>query len=118
MTRRLAAAFLLVGVLTPALASANPEPTAYDTRGISMGLTGTTHMERASALVLNGAGIRKQYFRNIYIGALYLDRRCASPEEAIAASGPKSILLHILYPEIGREEVVRSWEALDKAICQ
>jgi hypothetical protein len=57
MTRRLAAAFLLVGALTPALASANPEPTAYDTRSISMGLTGTTYLERASALVLNPANM-------------------------------------------------------------
>jgi hypothetical protein len=57
MTRRFAAACLVVGLLTPALASANPEPTAYDTRSISMGLTGTTYMERASALVLNPANM-------------------------------------------------------------
>ena len=57
MTRRIAAACLLLGALTPALASANPEPTAYDTRSISMGLTGTTYMERASALVLNPANM-------------------------------------------------------------
>ena len=57
MIRRLAAACLIAGMLTPALASANPEPTAYDTRSISMGLTGTTYMERASALVLNPANM-------------------------------------------------------------
>ncbi len=65
MNLRLAAACLFVGVLTPAFASANPEPTAYDTRSISMGLTGTTYMERASALVLNPAnmeGIEKLGF--------------------------------------------------------
>jgi hypothetical protein len=57
MNRPLAAACLLVGMLTPTLASANPEPTAYDTRSISMGLTGTTYLERASALVLNPANM-------------------------------------------------------------
>ena len=57
MIRRIAAASLLAVMLTPALASANPEPTAYDTRSISMGLTGTTYMERASALVLNPANM-------------------------------------------------------------
>lgn len=57
MNPRLAAACLLVGVLTPAVASANPEPTAYDTRSISMGLTGTTYLERASALVINPANM-------------------------------------------------------------
>lgn len=57
MNPRLAAACLVVGVLTPAMASANPEPTAYDTRSISMGLTGTTYLERASAIVINPANM-------------------------------------------------------------
>jgi long-subunit fatty acid transport protein len=71
MIRRLAAACLLAVLLTPALASANPEPTAYDTRSISMGLTGTTYMERASALVLNPAnmeGIKKLGFTLNFTG--------------------------------------------------
>jgi long-subunit fatty acid transport protein len=55
--RLLAVCLLLGGVMTPAFASANPEPTAYDTRSISMGLTGTTYMERASALALNPANL-------------------------------------------------------------
>lgn len=58
MNLRLIVGCLLVGALmTPAFASANPEPTAYDTRSISMGLTGTSYMERASALVLNPANL-------------------------------------------------------------
>ena len=58
MNFRLLAACVLVGALmTPAFASANPEPTAYDTRSIAMGLTGTTYNERASALVLNPANM-------------------------------------------------------------
>lgn len=57
MNPRLAAACLVASMLTPALASANPEPTAYDTRSIGMGLTGTTYMERPSALVLNPANM-------------------------------------------------------------
>ena len=71
MTRLLAAACLLAGVLTPTFASANPEPTAYDTRSISMGLTGTSYMERASALVLNPAnmeGIEKLGFTFNFTG--------------------------------------------------
>jgi hypothetical protein len=72
MTLRLFAGVLLVGaLLTPAFASANPEPTAYDTRSISMGLTGTTFVERASALVLNPAnmeGINKLGFTLNFTG--------------------------------------------------
>jgi hypothetical protein len=58
MNLRLIVGCLLVGALmTPAFASANPEPTAYDTRSISMGLTGTSYMERASALTFNPANL-------------------------------------------------------------
>lgn len=72
MTLRLFAGCLLVGALiAPTSASANPEPTAYDTRSISMGLTGTTYVERASALVLNPAnmeGIKKLGFTLNFTG--------------------------------------------------
>ena len=49
---------LLVAWLTPALASANPEPTAYDTRSIGMGLTGTSWLERPAALAMNPANLQ------------------------------------------------------------
>ncbi|MFZ1863459.1 MAG: hypothetical protein WAU39_04495 [Polyangiales bacterium] len=57
MNQRLATACLAAGLLLPAMARANPEPTAYDARSIAMGLTGTTYMDRASALVLNPANL-------------------------------------------------------------
>jgi len=57
MKQRLFAACLAAAVLTPALASANPEPTTYDSRSIGMGLTGTSYLERPAALVLNPANL-------------------------------------------------------------
>jgi hypothetical protein len=57
MKKKLLTASLLVGLLTPALASANPEPTAYDTRAIGMGLTGTTFLDQPAALVMNPANL-------------------------------------------------------------
>ncbi|MCZ6805628.1 MAG: outer membrane protein transport protein [Deltaproteobacteria bacterium] len=57
MKQRLFAVWLLAATLTPALASANPEPTAYDSRSIAMGLTGTSYLERPAALVLNPANL-------------------------------------------------------------
>lgn len=57
MKHILLTACLVTGMLTPAFASANPEPTAYDTRSIGMGLTGVTYLDRASALVLNPANL-------------------------------------------------------------
>ena len=55
MKYKVSMAVLLAGLLTPALASANPEPTAYDTRSIGMGLTGTSYLERPAALAINPA---------------------------------------------------------------
>ena len=57
MKHKLLTAVLLTGLLTPALASANPEPTAYDSRSIGMGLTGTTFMDQPAALALNPANL-------------------------------------------------------------
>ena len=48
---------MLIGFLSPAFAKANPEPAAYDTRSISMGLTGASFLERPAALVLNPANL-------------------------------------------------------------
>jgi hypothetical protein len=57
MKYRLLTAFLLTGLLTPALASANPEPTAYDTKSVGMALTGTSFLERPAAIALNPANL-------------------------------------------------------------
>jgi|GEM_PF-1091781 len=60
MKYQLLIACSLTGLLTlliPGLASANPEPTAYDTKSVGMGLTGTSHLERPAALALNPANL-------------------------------------------------------------
>ncbi|MDH3622958.1 MAG: hypothetical protein OEQ49_03725 [Myxococcales bacterium] len=57
MKHKLMTVCLVAGLLTPASASANPEPTAYDSRSIAMGLTGVTFLDRPAALVLNPANL-------------------------------------------------------------
>ncbi|MGB8331367.1 MAG: hypothetical protein WCE62_14675 [Polyangiales bacterium] len=57
MNHKLLIACLLTGLLTPTLASANPEPTAYDSRSVGMGLTGVTFLQRPAALALNPANL-------------------------------------------------------------
>jgi hypothetical protein len=77
MKHKVLTASLLVGLLTPALASANPEPTAYDARSIAMGLTGTTYLDGPAALVLNPAnleGIEKLGF-SLTFTALFVNQR-------------------------------------------
>ncbi|MGB5524295.1 MAG: hypothetical protein WBM96_17135 [Polyangiales bacterium] len=77
MKHKLLMACLVTGLLTPALASANPEPTAYDSRSIGMGLTGVTYLDRPAALVLNPAnldGIKKLGF-TVNFTALFTNQR-------------------------------------------
>ncbi|MGB5546806.1 MAG: outer membrane protein transport protein [Polyangiales bacterium] len=56
-TRGTFIAMLGTVLLCAASASANPEPSTYDTRSLSMGFTGTTYLERPAALVLNPANL-------------------------------------------------------------
>lgn len=47
-------------------------------------------------LVLNGAGLRKRLFFQVYAIGLYLPKKTASAEEAIASPGPKRVAIHML----------------------
>jgi hypothetical protein len=71
MRRGLALVCILAGGLIPCVASANPEPAAYDTKSVSMAMAGTSFIERPSALVLNPAnmeGIEKLGFTLNFTG--------------------------------------------------
>ena len=47
-------------------------------------------------LVLNGAGVRTRVFFKVYVGALYLQRKTAAAQAAIADSGAKRVAMHLL----------------------
>jgi len=47
-------------------------------------------------LVLNGAGLRKRLFFQVYAIGLYLPKKTSSAEEAIASPGPKRVAIHML----------------------
>ena len=47
-------------------------------------------------LVLNGAGLRKRAFFNVYVIGLYLPEKKTAAAEAIAASGPKRVVIHMM----------------------
>jgi hypothetical protein len=53
-------------------------------------------------LVLNGAGVRKLFFCNVYAMGLYLPKKTSAAAEAIAGQGPKRVALHILR-DVGAE---------------
>jgi hypothetical protein len=47
-------------------------------------------------LVLNGAGLRKRFFLQVYAMGLYLPKKTANAAEAIGAEGPKRAAIHML----------------------
>jgi len=49
-----------------------------------------------SELVLNGAGLRKRAFFQVYAAGLYLSEKKTVAMEAIAAAGPKRVAIHML----------------------
>ena len=60
-------------------------------------------------LVLNGAGIREKFFLDIYVGALYLEKRMRDPAAILADTGPAGILMHFTYNEVSREKITAGW---------
>jgi hypothetical protein len=47
-------------------------------------------------LLLNGAGLRKRLFFQVYAIGLYLPKKTGNAEAAIAAAGPKRVAIHML----------------------
>ncbi len=60
-------------------------------------------------LVLNGAGIRTQFFFNVYVGALYLPAKVRNAKQIMASSMPKRISMHFLLGGIGRSLITAGW---------
>ena len=51
---------------------------------------------RATRLQPNGAGIRHKAVFKVYVAALYLGRKAATPDDVLAATGPKRLAITIL----------------------
>lgn len=47
-------------------------------------------------LLLNGAGLRSKLFIKVYVGALYVERKAASPEALLDGTGPRRMSLRLL----------------------
>ena len=60
-------------------------------------------------LVLNGAGIREKFFKDIYIGALYLPVKTSDADAILGATEPASVLLHFLYKEVSKNKLTNGW---------
>jgi hypothetical protein len=79
---------------------------ARDVAGVSF--PETLSVER-TPLVLNGAGIRKKFFFDIYAGALYLPKKTNDADEALREPGPKRIVLHFLFGHVSKGQMADAW---------
>ena len=61
------------------------------------------------SLTLNGAGIRKKFFLDIYIGALYLPNKTADAASILEDTGPASVRMHFLHKEVSRDKITAGW---------
>lgn len=61
-----------------------------------------------SALVLNGAGIRKKFFIKVYVGALYLPNKGGDLAAILAADEPRRIAMHFLY-DVSAKKLNAAW---------
>lgn len=61
-------------------------------------------------LPLNGAGIRKKFFMDIYIGALYLPARTPDADAILSDTGPASVLMHFLISEVSKKKITGGWD--------
>lgn len=84
---------------------------SVDVRALEM--AGVKVPETASignqVLKLNGCGIRKKFFMNIYLGALYTPRQVASLEECRQVPGDKLIRMTFLYKKVEKEKIVEAF---------
>lgn len=62
----------------------------------------------SSTLKLNGAGMRRKFFLDVYIGALYLPQPARSPAEAIEQLGPKRMSM-FFRRDVANEKLVDAW---------
>lgn len=61
------------------------------------------------ALVLNGAGLRKKLWVEVYVGALYVPHRSADADALVTMPGAKRFTMYMLH-DVSRGKLVSAWE--------
>ncbi len=61
------------------------------------------------ALQLNGMGYRTKFVFKVYVGALYTESKVDSRDAAQALSGPKRVVMHMVYDEVSKEKMADAW---------
>ncbi len=61
------------------------------------------------ALQLNGMGYRTKFIFDIYVGALYTESKVNSRDAVQALTGPKRIVMHMVYDEVSHKKMADAW---------
>ena len=60
-------------------------------------------------LQLNGMGYRSKFVFNIYVAALYTEKKVATRDAVQALKGPKRVVMHMVYDEVSRKKMTSAW---------
>jgi hypothetical protein len=62
-----------------------------------------------TTLQLNGMGVRKKMVFKIYVAGMYLEQKTSVAEQALAATGPKRIVLHFVSNKATKKRMDEAW---------
>lgn len=64
----------------------------------------------AEKCALNGIGIRKKFFINVYFGAFYAKEKVSEARTAIESDQPKAVVIHVIYKKVDADKWVEGWK--------
>lgn len=100
---------LLLCVMAPAGAETAATETKLRTvAGVQIPVQIRTHSD-ATPLQLNGAGMRRKFLFDIYVGALYLPQPAHDMTSISNQPGPKRVAMHFVMPKVDAEKLVNAW---------
>ncbi|MDQ1363620.1 MAG: hypothetical protein QG652_1482 [Pseudomonadota bacterium] len=64
----------------------------------------------AETLKLNGAAIRSKFLVKVYVAALYVTETTDDASVILASTSARRMMLHMLYNEVEKEKLAKSWQ--------
>jgi hypothetical protein len=80
---------------------------AADFKGVSFPDELTIGAEKCS---LNGIGIRKKFFIDVYYGAFYAKDKVGDAAAAVESDQPKAVVIHVIYKQVDADKWVEGWK--------
>ena len=83
-----------------------PPSWAGDLAGVTMDDTVTLN---DSDLVLNGMGLRKKLWVEVYVAGLYLPSKTSDPGTVVSGEGAKKMVMHFLTDKAKKKKMASAW---------